>query len=148
MNIRSRFPPIKGKTVLERFAEKCRFDPRTGCVLWIGGTTAGRGNSARYGVFWDGKRWAAHRWSAIHIHGLTLGEKQAGHTCPCGPNTLCVQHLSGQTQLENLDELNTRLKAKAVQSASERQFYLFIYFPRDRTGARLASRGSRGNSLL
>lgn len=115
------------RPALERFAEKCRFDATTGCVLWIGGTTAGRGNSARYGSFWyEGERWAAHRWSAIHIKGLKLGTNQAGHCCPCGPNTLCVEHVTGQTQIENLDELNTRLKAKAVQSANERQFYLFI----------------------
>lgn len=128
MNRHARLGSANGRyaPALERFAKFCRFEPTTGCVLWIGGTSAGRGNSARYGRFYDGKMWYAHRWSAIHIHGLALGEKQAGHNCPCGPNTLCVQHLSGQTQLENLDELNTRLKAKAVQSASERQFYLFI----------------------
>ena len=123
----ARFAPIRGRTALERFAEKCRFDPTTGCVLWIGGTTAGRGNSARYGSFRYGDRaWYAHRWAAIYIHGLTLGTNQAGHCCPHGPNTLCVQHVRGQTQLENLDEQNTRMKAKAAQSASEKQFYLFI----------------------
>lgn len=135
MKSRTRFSPIKGKTVLERFAEKCRFDPTTGCVLWIGGTTAGRGNSARYGVFWDGKRWAAHRWAAINIHGLTLGERQAGHNCPAGPNTLCVEHLAGQTQLENLDELHDRKKAKAAQSASEKQFWLFVMLGIERAPA-------------
>lgn len=116
------------RPALERFAEKCRFDPTTGCVLWIGGTTAGRGNSAVYGSFWfEGRRWFAHRWAAIHIHGLNLGEFQAGHCCPnCPPNTLCVEHVTGQTQLENLDELNTRLKAKASQSNAERQHWLFV----------------------
>lgn len=113
------------RSALERFAEKCRFDPLTGCVLWTGGTTAGRGNSARYGSFWyEGNRWYAHRWAAIYIHGINLGENQAGHTCPCGPNTLCVEHVTGQTQLENLAELNGRLKAQ--QSAADRQHYLFI----------------------
>lgn len=116
------------RPALERFAEKCRFDATTGCVLWTGGTTAGRGNSARYGSFWfEGKRWFAHRWSAIYIHGLKLGEFQAGHCCPCGPNTLCVEHVTGQTQLENLDELNNRLKAiRASQSNDERQHWLFV----------------------
>lgn len=47
----------KYRPALERFAEKCRFDPTTGCVLWTGGTTAGHGNSARYGAFWfEGER--------------------------------------------------------------------------------------------
>lgn len=115
------------RPALERFAEKCRFDPTTGCVLWIGGTTAGRGNTARYGSFWfEGSRWTTHRWSAIHIKGINLGEHQAGHCCPHGPNTLCVEHVTGQTQLENLAEQNGRLKAKALQSSEERQRWLFV----------------------
>jgi hypothetical protein len=116
------------RPALERFAEKCVFDATTGCVLWTGGTTAGRGNSARYGSFWfEGQRWFAHRWAAVHIHGIALGEHQAGHCCPHGPNTLCVEHLTGQTILENLDELNNRLKAKrASQSNSDRQHWLFV----------------------
>lgn len=115
------------RPALERFAEKCRFDPTTGCVLWTGGTTAGRGNSARYGSFWfDGVRWYAHRWSAIYIKGFNLGNNQAGHCCPHGPNTLCVEHVTGQTQLENLNELNSRRKAKAQQSSTDKQFWLFV----------------------
>lgn len=115
------------RPVLERFAERCCFDPRTGCVLWTGGTSAGRGNTARYGAFWfEGRRWAAHRWSGIHIHGLDFGTDQAGHCCPCGPNTLCVEHVVAQTQLDNLTELNDRLKAKAQQSSLDKQFWLFV----------------------
>lgn len=115
------------RPALERFAEKCRFDPTTGCVLWIGGTTAGKGKSARYGSFWfEGERWAAHRWSAIHIKGINLGENQGGHYCPHGPNTLCVEHVTGQTQLENLAEQNDRRKAKVLQSSETRQHWLFI----------------------
>lgn len=115
------------RPALERFAEKCQFDPTTGCVLWTGGTTAGRGNSARYGSFWfDGVRWYAHRWSAIYIKGINLGSNQAGHCCPHGPNTLCVEHVTGQTQLENLDELNSRRKAKVQQSSTDKQFWLFV----------------------
>lgn len=118
------------RPALARFAEKCLFVPTSGCILWTGGTTAGRGNSARYGAFWDGKRWFAHRWAAVHIHGIDLGENQAGHCCPAefgGPNSLCVQHVIGQTQLENLDEQNTRMKAKAAQSAAQKQFWLFVH---------------------
>lgn len=115
------------RPALVRFAEKCRFDPTTGCVLWTGGTTAGHGNSTRYGAFWfEGERWAAHRWSAIHIKGINLGENQAGHYCPHGPNTLCVEHVTGQTQLENLAELNDRRKAKVLQSSETRQHWLFV----------------------
>lgn len=114
-----------GKTALERFAEKCEFDPTTGCVLWIGATQAGQGNTTRYGSFWDeGRSIRAHRWAAVHIHGIDLGSDEAGHCCPHGPNSLCMQHLTGQKKADNVAERNTRV-AKAVQSASTRQFYLF-----------------------
>lgn len=112
------------KTALERFAEKCIFDPATGCVLWVGGTTGGQGNSARYGAFWDGGPVKAHRWAAVHIHRINLGTDDAGHCCPHGPNSLCVQHLEGQTKADNVAERNIRI-AKANQPAATRQFYLF-----------------------
>lgn len=123
----------RGKTALQRFAEKCVFDYATGCVLWTGATTAGRGNSTRYGSFWDdGRRHFAHRWAAVHIHGIDLGTNEAGHCCPVRPNSLCVQHLEGQTKTENIIERNVRV-AKANQAAETRQFYLFkqlgIYAP-------------------
>ncbi len=121
----NRYWENRGKTSLERFAEKCEFDAATGCVLWIGGTTSGNGNSTRYGAFWDGgRRVPAHRWAAVNIHGIDLGTDEAGHCCPHGPNSLCVQHLEGQTKANNIAERNTRV-AKANQSAATRQFYLF-----------------------
>lgn len=118
----------RGKPALQRFAEKCVFDYSTGCVLWAGGTTAGQGNSARYGAFWDAGPWKAHRWAAVHIHGIELGANDAGHNCPAGPNTLCVQHLAGQVKADNIAERNTRVareNAKGQQDALTRQFYLF-----------------------
>lgn len=126
---RSTFKPgqknPKWRPAIERFAEKCEFDPVTGCVLWIGGTTSGQGNTTRYGAFWDdGRRIPAHRWAAVNIHGIDLGTDEAGHCCPHGPNSLCVQHLTGQTKAENIAERNTRV-AKANQAAATRQFYLF-----------------------
>jgi hypothetical protein len=114
----------RSKTALQRFAEKCEFDPVTGCVLWTGGTSTGRGNTTRYGVFWDAGRVFAHRWAAVHIHGIDLGSDEAGHCCPHGPNSLCVQHLEGQTKAANIAERNTRV-AKVNQSAATRQHYLF-----------------------
>lgn len=114
---------------LTRFAAKCTFDATTGCVRWIGGTTQGRGNSATYGSFWfEGRRWFAHRWSAVHIHGLNVDGVQVGHCCPHTggkPDTLCVEHVEGQTQLENLAELNGRRRL-VDQSAAERQYWLFV----------------------
>lgn len=113
------------RPALQRFAEKCRFDATTGCVLWIGGTSSGRGNTARYGRFYDdGAIWYAHRWGAVHIHKLNLGTCQVGHICPAGPNTLCVEHIEAQSQLENLAEQHSRMKAR--QSALQRQFWLFV----------------------
>lgn len=118
---------------IERFAAKCRFDPVTGCVLWTGGTTAGRGNSAKYGSFWyEGRRWFAHRWAAAFIHGLAIGGAEVGHCCPEGPNTLCVQHLEPTTKADNLAEQIARgtgavgAARKAEQSAQQRQFWLFV----------------------
>lgn len=118
------------KTALQRFAEKCEFDPATGCVLWVGGTSGGQGNTTRYGVFWDGGRVFAHRWAAIHIHGIELGSNEAGHNCPAGPNSLCVQHLAGQTKTENVIERNERVarerRQKCQQDSLTRQAWLFV----------------------
>lgn len=120
-----------GKTALERFAAKCRFDPVTGCVLWTGGTSSGRGNSTRYGVFWDGKKrvWS-HRWAAVHIHGFDLGTDEAGHCCKPSPNSLCVQHLEPQSKAVNTAERNVRYwnmkrLENAVQDPTTRQHWLF-----------------------
>lgn len=120
-------PAGAGATDLQRFAAMCDFDPTTGCVIWTGATTAGHGNSARYGSFkYKGKRWASHRWAAIHIHGLDLTGKEAGHCCPNTggrPNTLCVEHLQAQGKLENVAEGN---RTRHVQPNDVRQFYLFV----------------------
>lgn len=104
----------KRRDPLARFVEKCTFEPRTGCVIWTGGKTRGRGNTATYGSFWyDGRRWFAHRWAAVFIHGLDVGKLQVGHCCPNNPdghpNTLCVEHLEAQTQAENIAEQIERL---------------------------------------
>jgi hypothetical protein len=89
---------------LVRFRKFCRFEPETGCVVWIGGTTAGRGHHVRYGSFWfDGRRWFAHRWAGKFIHGLDIDQLQGDHFCPHipHPNTLCVEHVQPKTLLEN-----------------------------------------------
>lgn len=110
---------------LARFASKCEFDATTGCVIWVGGKTRGRGNTATYGSFWyEGARWFAHRWAGVHIHGLALDGVQAGHCCPAGPNTLCVEHVTGQSQAENLAEMHHRRKVE--QSNAERQYWLLV----------------------
>lgn len=67
----------------------------------------------------------AHLWAAEHIHKLDIGDRQVGHICPHGPNTLCVEHLTAQTQLENLAELHGR--RRLAQSNADRRYWLFIH---------------------
>jgi len=101
----------RGMTALERFKSFCRFEPETGCVVWIGGTTAGRGHSVRYPSFWfAGKRVFGHRWSAEHIHGIDIEGMHVDHCCPNIPipNTLCVEHLQARTLLQNVDLQHAR----------------------------------------
>lgn len=120
---------LKPLDALARFAAKCEFDATTGCVLWRGGTTQGRGNTAVYGSFWfEGRRWFAHRWAGVHIHGLDLDGVQAGHCCPhCRPRTLCVEHVEPQTMAENLAEQRARGSGICgVQAPDERQHWLFV----------------------
>ena len=113
------------KSALERFREKCEFDPTTGCVLWTGAKTAGRGNTAQYGKFRNehGESEYAHRFAARAIHGLDISGLTVGHCCKPIPNTLCVQHLEPQSLAANVAEGNTR---RAVQGPDERQHWLFV----------------------
>lgn len=103
---------LKGKfcsttPALQRFAKFLEFDPTTGCVMWTGGTTMGRGHTAPYPSFWDqGKRWLGHRWAAKYIHGLDIDGFQVDHCCPHTggrPNTLCVEHLQAVTHYEHVE---------------------------------------------
>ena len=85
----------RSRPALLRFVEKCRHDPRTGCVEWVGGTTTGQGKHAEYGVFWfEGRRWSVHRWAAKFIHGFEIEDMDVDHICR---NTLCVRHLQSVT---------------------------------------------------
>lgn len=96
----------RGLSALERFKSFCRFEPETGCVVWIGGTTAGRGHSVRYPSFWfQGRRVFGHRWAAEYIHEIDITGMHVDHCCPHIPipNTLCVQHLQAKTLLQNVD---------------------------------------------
>lgn len=86
-------------TALERFLAKCRYDPCTGCVVWVGGKTRGRGKTSWYGSFWyQGRRWTAHRWAAKFIHGLEIDDLTVDHKCG---NTLCQAHLQAIPGLVN-----------------------------------------------
>ncbi|WP_372732943.1 hypothetical protein, partial [Novosphingobium sp.] len=69
-------------TAMERFANKCAFDPVTGCVMWVGGQTSGHGRNQPYGTFWfEGEMWKAHRWAAMHIHGHDITGLDVAHKC-------------------------------------------------------------------
>lgn len=83
-----------------RFAAKVRFESHTGCVVWIAGTSSARGGEARHGAFkFNGKRWPAHRWAAVYIHGKELEPgMEVVHTCS---NTLCVQHVNAEYPIGN-----------------------------------------------
>jgi hypothetical protein len=112
---------------LARFASKCAFDPATGCVMWIGTTTHGKGRNEPYGYFWfDGRMWLAHRWAARHIHGLEIDELEVDHCCPCGPSTLCVQHLAGETGDVNRALRLERESRPATQTLQTKRYWLFV----------------------
>lgn len=114
-------------TALERFAQKCAFDPTTGCVMWIGGQTSGHGHNQPYGAFWfEGRRWFAHRWAAAFIHGLDIFNQQVDHCCPCGPSTLCVQHVRVTTLEENRRLQAERKDHRCAQNPLTRQHWLLI----------------------
>lgn len=114
------------RPALTRFAEKCAFDPVTGCVMWVGGKTQGHGHSQPYGAFRDqGFRWYAHRWAAHHIHGFDITGLQVDHCCPAGPSTLCVEHVRPLTQEANRYLQNVR-PGRAWQDLATKQFWLLV----------------------
>jgi hypothetical protein len=125
-NFNTRAHYARFKTPLERFVEKCAFDPYTGCVMWIGGTTSGQGHNEPYGRFWNGERMVyAHRWSAEHIHGFDVTGLQVDHNCPVGPSTLCVEHVNPETS-----EVNRILQAtrpgRAFQDLETRRYWIHV----------------------
>jgi hypothetical protein len=98
---------------LVRFSAKCRHEPETGCVVWTGGRTMGRGHHVPYGAFkFAGRRWFAHRWAARYIQGLDIDAYQVDHCCPNipVPNTLCVEHLQALTPARNRELQHMRRK--------------------------------------
>ncbi len=102
-------------SALDRFLSYCRFEPTTGCVLWIGAQTSGRGHHVPYGSFWfEGQSWYAHRWAAKYIKGLEIDDLQVDHNCSdvvpdlLHPNTLCVEHIQCLTLDENRELQATR----------------------------------------
>lgn len=137
MSVQPRSPSglfLSQAPALERFAAKCRFDASTGCVVWVGGTTSGRGETNPvYGSFWaEGRRWFAHRYASARIHGHDIGGVQVDHYCPAlvarggRPNTLCVEHVQPETQARNL-ALQHERRALAEQSPEQRLYWLLVH---------------------
>ena len=86
---------MKGQPALERFYEKTKRDPETGCLVW-GGATFGTG----YGKFYfEGKQVTAHRWIFIELHGYA--PPVVRHDCDNPP---CVEerHLLPGSQGDNI----------------------------------------------
>lgn len=133
-------PGIRGflkMDALLRFAAKCEFDPMTGCVLWTGSKSWGRGKSIRYGSFkYEGKTWLAHRWSAKFIHGLDIDGFQVDHYCPLDragiepllPNHLCVEHVQPLSDEKNR-HLQTERRRHYVEVLVGLRAYDEIYGP-------------------
>lgn len=125
-------PRINGRfghspmTPMERFCSKLAFDPRTGCVMWIGTLTVGQGHNEPYGYFWNGERnELAHRWAAANIHGFEITGLQVDHNCPFGPSTLCVEHVKPEKA-----EINRQLQhlrpGRAFQSLETKRYWVFV----------------------
>jgi hypothetical protein len=88
-------------TERERFLMKCRHDPVTGCVNWIGATSKGRGKRRPYGrIKIKGKSVYSHRWAAVNLLGIALSpDEHIDHMCG---NTLCQLHLQASLPLMNV----------------------------------------------
>lgn len=75
------------------------------CWEWTGATVWSRGKRKRYGKIWrDRKHVLAHRAVCELYHGPPpTPAHEAGHVCPEGENSLCVNpaHLEWQTMDEN-----------------------------------------------
>lgn len=101
-------------------------------MIWTGGRTAGGGHSRPYGAFkFQGRRWFAHRWAALYIHGMRIDGLQVDHCCPAHlrplPDTLCVQHLQALTLAENRELQTVRARATAgAQTLEQRRYWAHV----------------------
>jgi hypothetical protein len=86
-----------------RFWRKVIIHP-SGCWLWVGAVSHGR-RGRRVGHLQIGRCWPkAHRLSLTWAVGQPPADNmEAGHRCPSGPNSLCVNpgHLYWVTRVEN-----------------------------------------------
>lgn len=94
----------------ERFVDKCEFKAGSGCVIWRGATSKSDAGKQDSPAFWyDGKRWPARRWAAIHIHGLPVTDGD-NVVQTCG-EPLCVEHVEvKRCDARNLERQNYLLE--------------------------------------
>lgn len=72
---------------IERFMAKCRVDGL--CIVWTGATYPS-GDKRSPGFWFNGKRWPARRWYAVHVHGREVHDSDnVEQGCS---NPLCVRH--------------------------------------------------------
>jgi len=79
---------------IARFLNMCVEDPTTGCLIWAGAQSRGRGNTAWYGSFTPTGCHSvrAHKFYAVSVLGLRpkTDLHHLDHTCT---NSLCVRHV-------------------------------------------------------
>ncbi len=68
----------------------------------------------------------ASRWAAEHIHGMEIDGVEVDHCCPCGPSTLCVQHLAPETGEANRALRHERQSRPASQTLTQKRYWLFV----------------------
>lgn len=135
--------PFTRKTPTERFIEKIKVDPSTGCWLWLG-SMFGSIKTHQYGQFNpDGKNITAHIWAYKRFIGKIPEGVKCCHHCD---NNFCVNpyHLFLDSQKANiLDARNKgRLKAnrltledvleiRRLHAAGEMQVYIADWYKVD-----------------
>lgn len=72
---------------IDRFMAKCRVEGS--CIVWTGATYRS-GDKRSPGLWYEGKRWPARRWYAIHVKGMDVRDwMNVEQGCA---NPLCVRH--------------------------------------------------------
>lgn len=100
---------------LQRLEEKYITIPETDCWWWTASL-----NNKGYGQFWlEGKMWRAHRASwELHVGGIPEGMCVL-HKCD-NPTCINPEHLFLGTQLENIEDRDTKGRQVAGTSLGER----------------------------
>lgn len=106
-----KFPSIKGRTVEERFHEKCLIQGDTGCWLWQGAT-----DKDGYGfIRIDGKNVRAHRFALeMKLGRKLLREELACHSCDT-PACVNPEHLWAGDSSANQGDSARKGRSRSVR---------------------------------